>query len=97
MFGGCVRLRKAAEGNHRDAWMWELNGARLVTGALRTVLPALSVKYDESLVVLELCDRLTAWPTGRLLTDEEIALRNAISERLTTVKYTGRGASAVRA
>lgn len=91
LFGGSVNTRKQTA-DRRTFWIWEPAGAKRTHAVLTATLPLLTIKREEALVVVLLCERIMGWRQGCRLTDEEIDIRDQLAKDLALVKTGSRGA-----
>lgn len=78
-FGGTVLALCGNRPEQRDYWRWQLTGSEKVARCITALLPFLTTKREEAVVLLAIC-RMKV-PHGRRLTDGELAGRlDAVEE-----------------
>lgn len=85
LFGGKIFYQRRKKACWRNVWVWTLPGSK-VGPALRLLRPYLRIKGAQADVLLELVERLNPNRGGPALSDDEVAARQEITERLVAMR-----------
>jgi hypothetical protein len=87
-FGGWLGIRKISGLSKQHAWEWRIQSSRSIIALLDQLEPYFVVKRDQGKVLYDFCLRIQTDRAGKpkLLTDEEIAMREALCLKLASLK-----------
>lgn len=81
-----------SEGNRVQSYQWQLRDKRTLIELIPQLIPYLRIKQLQAKLLLKYCQEYLDHPRGRMVTEEEHAVRGAYCVLLSDLNAVGRGA-----